>query len=93
MHNTAESTNYKAKLYDILYNPWKYNLPPETLKNLRMWRGLFVWHGEFATQKNYKMAAEALLCGDPKNRSRRSVMLDIKTRQADVTKKERGYGK
>lgn len=70
----SDSTDYKAKLYDILYlNTEKYNIPPETKKLLNCWRRMIEQLGEFMTPKFYKQSCESILCGDPKRRTFRAI--------------------
>ncbi len=85
----TDDTDYKAKLYDILYlNTAKYNIPPETKKLLRDWRHLITMFGEYMTPKLLKRSCEAILAGDPKGRSRRAVMNDVCIEFCEVSRRE-----
>lgn len=85
----TDSADYKAKLYDILYlNTEKYNIPPDTKNLLREWRNLVKQLGEFMTPKQFKLSCEAILAGDPKKRTLRSVFNAAYLNFANISRKE-----
>lgn len=89
LESAEEKTDYKAKLYDILFiNTDKYNIPPETKKLLKTWKRLFVDFGEYITHKLYKLSCEAILCGDPKLRTFRAIYNEVFTNLANLSRKE-----
>lgn len=68
-----DNTDYKAKLYDVLFtNTDKYNIPADT--DLLVWRSSIKKYSQFFTPQLYKKAYESLLAGDPKKRSLRAIV-------------------
>lgn len=84
-----EKQDYKAKLYDLLFvNTDKYTIPPETYKRLRDWRTFVISFDNYMTSKEYKQSYEAILCGDPKNRSLRALIVIAASKLNALSKKE-----
>lgn len=72
-----EERDYKDLVGQLLRNPQKFNVPSDTIKNLRDWRKLYMKAYGIASNKQFKDMYEALLYGDPKNRMLRISYIDI----------------
>ena len=89
MEENLEVQDYKAKLYDLLFlNTQNYTIPSDTLKLLKNWRRLVCGYGEYMTPKLYKMSYEAILAGDPKERSFRAIYNETFLEFANQSRKE-----
>lgn len=89
MENEQQKQDYKAKLYDLLFlNTEKYTISADTLKNLGDWRRLVKSFSEYMPQKLYKQSYEAILSGDPKNRTFRAIYDDAFQNLATISRKE-----
>ena len=89
MEEDLEAQNYKAKLYDLLFlNTRNYTIPSDTLKLLKNWRRLVCAYGEYMTPKLYKMSYEAILAGDPKERSFRAIYVATFMEFSNQSRKE-----
>lgn len=89
MEEDLEAQDYKAKLYDLLFlNTRNYTIPSDTLKLLKNWRRLVCAYGEYMTPKLYKMSYEAILAGDPKERSFRAIYNETFLEFANQSRKE-----
>lgn len=74
LEKDQEKKDYRELCRDMLYlHPERYNIPPDTKKNISAWKSYFVQSWGFATQKDYKDLYEALLYGDPKRRVLRAL--------------------
>lgn len=84
-----EQTDYKAKLYDLLFlNTPNYTIPPDTLKKLGNWKRIVTALGMYMAQKDFKNAYEAILSGDPKGRSFRALYTHCYQKLSTESRKE-----
>lgn len=89
LEGDTEQIDYKAKLYDILFlNTQNYTIPPDTYKKLRDWRTFIINFGHFMTNTQFKKCCEAILAGDPKNRSLRALYVIVSSNVFIQSRKE-----
>lgn len=70
--------DYKALCEDVLFlHTDRYTIAPDTKKNLRNWRTLFLKSYGVAQDWHYQRMYEAILYGDPKNRVLRILWNEI----------------
>lgn len=80
---------YKSKLYDLLFlNTQNYTIPPDTLKTLKDWRRLVKGLGIYMTQKLFRTSYEAILSGDPKQRTFRAVYNEVYSVMSNISREE-----
>lgn len=81
--------DYKAKLYDILFlNTKNYPIPVDTLNWLADWRRMVQGFSDYLSPKICKSCCEALLSGDPKKRTFRSIYTQVFNNLAEISRKE-----
>ena len=81
--------DYKAKLYDILFlNTENYPIPVDTAKWLTDWRTMVKGFSEYMSPKLCKACYEAILSGDPKKRTLRSIYARVFCDLVDISRKE-----
>lgn len=89
LEHELSKQDYKAKLYDLLFvNTDKYTIPPDTANTLSAWRRLVTMHGVFMTPKLYKASYEAILSGDPKERSFRAIYNETYLEMSNQSRRE-----
>lgn len=89
MEEDSEPQDYKAKLYDLLFlNTQNYTIPPDTFKLLKNWRRLVCALGEYMSSKLFKQSYEAILSGDPKERSFRGIYTQAFSEFSNQSRKE-----
>lgn len=84
--------DYKALLLEMFSDMPQYFNTPHKLKIARLYRGLFLKIGLFATPKDYQLMYEALQKGDPKMRSLRALYQIIYSRYIEEAKAEQEGG-
>lgn len=77
-NKNADNINYREKCIDLLFkNTDKYNINHDTLATISWWRRLFIKSDGIATNAHYQKMYESILCGDPKGRDRRSLIVKM----------------
>lgn len=78
-----DDTDYKAKLFELFDQPERFSSPSQR-KNYNMLKRFVLLHNSFMTNKEYKVAYQSLIAGDPKKRTMRSLYTQtFKGRDAD----------
>lgn len=78
LEEECDDKDYKAMCKDLLFtNTDCYNIGGDTRKHISTWRGLFIKSMGIATNADYKAIYEAVLAGDPKCRSFRTIYSNI----------------
>lgn len=67
-----DTTDYKAKLFELFNKPERFNTPSQRT-NYTMLKRFVLMHNSFMTNKEYKIAYQSLIAGDPKKRTMRSL--------------------
>ena len=78
-----DDTDYKAKLFELFDQPERFSSPSQRM-NYNMLKRFVLMHNSFMTNKEYKVAYQSLIAGDPKKRTMRSLYTQtFKGRDAD----------
>lgn len=78
-----DDTDYKAKLFELFDQPERFSTPSQRM-NYNMLKRFVLMHNSFMTNKEYKVAYQSLIAGDPKKRTMRSLYTQtFKGRDAD----------
>ena len=78
-----DDTDYKAKLFELFDQPERFSSPSQR-KNYNMLKRFVLLHNSFMTNKEYKVAYQSLIAGDPKKRTMRSLYTQtFKGRESD----------
>lgn len=78
-----DETDYKAKLFELFDQPERFSTPSQRT-NYNMLKRFVLMHNSFMTNKEYKIAYQSLIAGDPKKRTMRSLYTQtFKGRDAD----------
>ena len=91
IESELQEQDYKYKLTDLLFiNTKNYTIPPETLKKIDSWRKLVKDFYGYMSAKFCKRCYEAILCGDPKNRTLRALYYELFNTVANESREEQG---
>lgn len=78
-----DDTDYKAKLFELFDQPERFSSPSQRM-NYNMLKRFVLMHNSFMTNKEYKVAYQSLIAGDPKKRTMRSLYTQtFKGRESD----------
>ncbi len=89
MESSEPQRDYRALLLEMFSDMPRYFNTPHKLKIAKSYRNLFIKIDSFATPKDHQQMYEALLKGDPKQRSLRALFQTIYSRYADAARLER----
>lgn len=71
-----DDTDYKSKVFELLQQPERFDSPSQQ-RNYAMLKRFVLLHNSFMDNKNYKTVYQALIGGDPKRRTLRSLYTQV----------------
>lgn len=71
-----DTTDYKAKVFELLNQPERFDTPLQR-ENYKLFKRFVLMHNSFMDNKNYKVVYQALIGGDPKKRTFRSLYTQV----------------
>lgn len=89
IESSEPTKDYKALLMEMFSDMPRYFNTPLKMKVARGYRSLFIRIGAIATPKDYQQMYEAILRGDPKQRTLRALYQTIFGRYIETAKAER----
>lgn len=71
-----DTTDYKAKVFELFEQPERFDSPSQK-ENYKLFKRFVLMHNAFMDNKNYKVVYQALIGGDPKKRTFRSLYTQV----------------
>ena len=75
-HGKKDTTDYKAKVFDLFNEPERFATPMQK-RNFRDYKRFVLMHNAYITDKEYKEIYQALIGGDPKKRTYRALFKHV----------------
>lgn len=71
-----DDTDYKGKVFELFNQPERFTTPSQQM-NFKQYRRFVMMHNSYMDNKTYKVVYQALIAGDPKKRTFRSLYAQV----------------